>query len=152
MLLLLSPWLAYEAILLGIEGRPTKPLPLASLDQQAVVWQLAGGHGVPQVAPLSPYRFLWRFFTGDASRVPGETVAYWVAREYVWAQPRRGMLWWHAANAALTIWLSRHWTSAELTSAALPVVERELRYRSRRLAEPEPEGQSPARSRAASTP
>lgn len=149
-LAMLSPWLAYEAILLGIEGRPTRPVPLASVDQQAAVWQLARGHGPLRVESLNPYGFVWRFFSAEVSGTPGETLAYWVAREHIWAQPRRSMLWWHASNAALTIWLTRHWSGEELASAALPVLERELKYRNRRAAEPEPDDQTSARSRAAS--
>lgn len=151
LLTLLSPWLVYEAILLGLDGQPARPEALAPASQQAVVWQLARGHGPLQVQPSNPYGFVARFFSGEPLATPGETMASWVSREYLWAQPRHRIGWWHVSNAALTIWLTRHWRAEELATAAVPVLERELAYRRRRAAEPAPDDQSPARSRAAST-
>lgn len=123
-LALASPWLIYEATLLNIEGRPVKPAQMASAEQQGWVWQCARGTGELRVESMNPYGFVWRFFTQDPAPLPGETLAYWVSREHIWAQPRRGMTWWHLSNAALTIWLTRHWTAEELASAMVPVVGR----------------------------
>jgi hypothetical protein len=127
----LSPWLIYEATLANIDGRPAKPAQMASAEQQARVWQCARGTGELRVEPMNPYGFVGRFIAGDPAPVPGETLAYWVSREHIWTQPRRSMLWWHLSNAALTIWLTRHWTAEELASALVPVVSQPPRCRVR---------------------
>lgn len=123
-LLLLSPWLIYEATLMNIDGRPAKPTRMASTDEQARVWRLARGRGELKVEPMNPYGFVWRFFSGDSSVSRGETLAYWMSCEHIWKQPRRSMAWWHLSNAALTIWLTRHWTAEELATAMVPVTNR----------------------------
>ena len=147
---MLSPGIAYEAIPLGMEGRPVKPVEMASADQQALVWQSARGSGELRVEAMNPYRFVWTLLSVDRTVSAGETLAYRVSSEHLLAQPRRNMLWWHLSNAALTIWLTRHWTSEELASAAWPVFDREQKYRAHRAADAAAEAQSPARSRAAS--
>lgn len=123
-LLLLSPWLIYEEALLSIEGRPAKPQRLASAEEQAAVWKLAKGAGPLHVERLNPYGYAWRLASTPLGRPdPSETLAYWVSREYIWAQPeRRGMGRWHLSNAALTIWLTRHWSAEEMASFLAPVV------------------------------
>jgi hypothetical protein len=123
---LLSPWLIYEVVLLNIDGRPAKPAQMAPAEQQAWVWQCARGTGELRVGPMNPYGVAARFFTSDFAPLPGETLAYWVSREHIWAQPRHSMLRWHLSNAALTIWLTRHWTAEELASALVPVVSKSL--------------------------
>lgn len=149
-LALLSPWLLYELGLQLADGLPTKPAQMASAEQQARVWRHARGIGEPLVEPMNPYGFAWRFVSADFAQPSGETVAYWVAREHISAQPQRGMLRWHLSNAALAIWLTRHWSTDELLSAAVPVVDRDMEYRARRAVEAAAEDQAPARSRAAS--
>ena len=123
-LLLLSPWLIYEAALQGIEGRPQKPVKLASAEEQAAVWKLARGTGPLHVQPLNPYQLVWRFASRSSGKTdPSETLAYWVSREHIWAQPQRqGMGRWHLYNAALTVWLTRHWSAEEMASFMAPVV------------------------------
>ena len=106
---------------LSSDGRPVKPARMASADEQARVWRLARGLGELRVAPMNPYGFAWRVLSGDGSSSRGETLAYWVSREYMWTQPRRSMAGWHLSNAALTIWLTRHWAGEELATALVPV-------------------------------
>lgn len=123
-LVLLSPWLIYEATLQSIEGRPVKPVRMASAEEQAAVWKLARGSGPLHAEPLNPYLFIWKLTSTPAGQPDaGETLAYWVSREHVWALPeRRGMGRWHLYNAALTIWLTRHWSAEEMASFMAPVV------------------------------
>ena len=120
LLLLLSPWLLYELGLSRLERLPTPPAQLATAEQQAWVWQQARSQGMPQVEPMNPYGFRLRFFNEAPVSTPGERLTLWVAREHLLQLPRRRMGWWHLSYAALSIWLSRHWSAEELASAASP--------------------------------
>jgi hypothetical protein len=125
LLVALSPWLTYALVLSRFDTLPARPGRVASAEQQAWVWALARGTGVPNVAPMNPYRVLNdSFFTEPSSPSAGETLAYWVAREHVRKLPPRRMAWWHLSNAALAIWLTRHWSSEELASAAYAIAIR----------------------------
>lgn len=120
-LCLLAPWLAYEIALARLPALPERPQQLATPQQQDEVWRQAGGEGPLAVAPVNPYGFLIALMARDRVR-PGEELAYWVARDHLLAQPREGgMLGWHLSNAALTVWLTRHWSSQELATAACAV-------------------------------
>jgi len=120
-LVLLSPWLLYELGLSRFDAMPVKPAQIVSAEQQAWVWGLARGTGQPKVEPMKPYGYVLRFFSGDPRATPSESLAYWVSREHVWNLPQNRMGWWHLTNVSLTIWLSRHWTTEEIASAAYPV-------------------------------
>ena len=120
-LLLLSPWLIYAGMLASIDGRSTRPESLVPAQEQALLWRLADGTGEPRTEPMSPYGYAWELFAPTGPPAPGETLAGWVSRDYLRAQPRRGMLAWHLSNAALTIWLTRNWTAQELASAVAPI-------------------------------
>lgn len=120
-LCLLAPWLAYEIALARLPGLPERPQQLATPQQQDQVWRQAGGEGELAVQALNPYGFVVALVVRDRVR-PGEDLAAWVAREHLRALPREGgMLRWHVSNAALTVWLTRHWSAAELASAAYAV-------------------------------
>jgi len=146
LLVLLSPALLFQAVLWDLGPLPAKPAQLASAERQTQTWKLAKGEGAPHVDPMNPYGFLWRFVAGDPTPMPGETLAYRVARDHVMAQPHRSMLRWHLSNAVLAIWLTRHWTAEELATAGGPTIDQELQYRARRAARVQAE----ERSRAAS--
>ncbi len=148
-LLLLSPWLLYEWGLQQIEAVPSRPALTASAEQQDRVWPHARASGPQQVEKLNPYGYVWHMF--ELPRPAGERVAAWVARDHLLqrAGPRRHLTR-QFAEAALMIWLTRHWTTEELVTAAVPGVDRDLAYRARRAMERAAEFQPPERSRAAS--
>lgn len=114
---LLAPWLAYEIVLARLEGLPARPQQMATPAQQAEIWQRAGGEGPLAVEPLNPYGFVLALVARERVR-PGDEMAAWVARAHLQQQPRTGMLAWQLRNAALTVWLTRHWSAQELASAA----------------------------------
>lgn len=124
LLIALSPWLLYELGLSRFDAMPTRPTHLATAEQQAWVWALARGSAQPRLEPMNPYVFVQRFLSGDGRSTPSESLAYWVSREYVWQLPRKSMGWWHLTNAALTIWLTRHWTAEEIASAAYVIASK----------------------------
>jgi hypothetical protein len=119
-LLLGSPVALYWLGLSAIEGRPTKPTQIASVEQQSLVWKRAHGEGEPRVEADNPYAYLASILSSQRQRTPpGQLVTWWVASDYLAKQEgHKGMGWWHLSGAALSIWLSRNWTSEEILSAA----------------------------------
>lgn len=104
----------------GVDGRPQKPLQLASAEQKTAVWKRAQGQGMPYVEPDNPYSYaIGAFFAQGRRTPPSQLLTWWVARDYLRSHKRyEGMGWWHLSGAALAIWLSRNWTSDEILSAA----------------------------------
>lgn len=117
---LAAPLALYGLGLSGVEGRPQKPLRLASKAQQELVWKRARGEGAPRIETRNPYSLALRLMAAPEARTPpGELLTWWVASGYLLEHQRyRGMGWWHLSGAALSIWLSRNWTSEEILSAA----------------------------------
>lgn len=114
------PLALYFLGLSGIEGRPPRPLHLASAEEKLAVWNRAGGSGVPNIEADNPHTYLFSVFFVQGHRPPpGKLLSLWVARDYL-ARCKRyeGMGWWHLSGAALAVWLSRNWTSDEIISAA----------------------------------
>ncbi|MEJ1966761.1 MAG: hypothetical protein WDO56_36540 [Gammaproteobacteria bacterium] len=56
----------------------------------------------------------------DPRALEGGAKAAWIiARDYNMSHlRRRETLWWHLSGAALTIWLTRNWTSDEILRVA----------------------------------
>jgi len=124
LLVLLSPWLLYELGLSRFDKLPDKPAQLATAEQQALVWERVLGTGMPRIERMNPYGFVFDFFTQDSPRItPGERMADVVATDYA-SQQRPLMGNAHLERVALAIWLTRHWTTEELASAAYPIVSR----------------------------
>lgn len=135
LLVVSSPWWIYVWGLSRVEGRPERPVVMASAEDQARVWKFARGEGAPQVESINPYGAAIDFWRGDLRPPPGERVAMWVARSHLMDQQRSaGMLSWHGSYAALTIWLTRNWTAEELMTAASrsPMVQRWMDEQARR--------------------
>ncbi len=69
---------------------------------------------------MNPWRVTAQFFDKDVmKKVPEvEREAFWIARRHPWRQPQRGMLRWHLSSTALTIWITRHWSTAQIADTA----------------------------------
>ena len=119
-LLLGLPLALYSLGLSGVDGRPQKPVKLASAEQKIAVWKRARGEGMPYVEADNPYSYVASVFFAQGPRTPpGQLVTWWVARDYLVRHKRyTGMGWWHLSGAALAIWMSRNWTSDEILTAA----------------------------------
>lgn len=102
----LLPGLLYLLGLALAGGRP-KPAECSSEPR-------AGYHA------MNPWRFTAQFFDKDVmKKVPEvEREAFWIARRHLWRQPQRGMLRWHLSSTALTIWITRHWSTAQIADTA----------------------------------
>jgi len=119
-LLLALPLVLYWKGLSDIDGRSPKPQQFASIEQQALVWQRAGGQGKPHVEPLNPYSYIARIFSDSTRPAPPEERLAWSFASTYLREHRRhaGTSGWHLSGAALTIWLTRNWTTEEILSAA----------------------------------
>lgn len=119
-LLLASPLGLYWLGLNGVDGLPQKPLLLASKEQQLLVWRDARGDGAPRIGAMNPYSFVITLLVDENPSAPPDQLIVWrLASSYlVDHQRNKGMGWWHLSVAALTIWLSRNWSSEEILSAA----------------------------------
>jgi len=116
-LALASPMLLYAVGLHGVAGRPALPQELASTEKRIAVWRKARGIGDPVLEPVNPYLYISGLARTSTVPDPGLIVAWWVASDYNLEHQRyKGGLWWHLSGAALTIWLTRHWSIDQLLS------------------------------------
>jgi len=114
----LVPLGAYGLGLYGIEAMPQPPTTIAASSAQAAVWRSARGVGPAVVPRLNPYTY-WHLSTGGGNEKAGLLVAWGVAAEHLKEHRRyKGMHWWHLSGAALTIWLTRHWSVEQIMSRA----------------------------------
>jgi len=70
---------------------------------------------------MNPWSIIVQLFDEHARKanVPVvEQEAYWVARRHLMQQPRHGMLRWQLSSTALTIWLTRHLSAAQIADTA----------------------------------
>lgn len=118
-LLLIFPLILYWMGLNAVDGRPEKPRQLATIEEQSIIWKHARGTCTPHVSADDPYSYLASILFAQSKKhtPPDQLVTWWVARDYLSTHKRyKGMGWWHLSGAALTIWLSRNWTTEEILS------------------------------------
>jgi hypothetical protein len=128
LLALIGPPLLYLWGLSNVDGRPQRPISMATSEEQSRLWQQAGGSGRVAIQVMNPFGFFGRFL-GDSYVAPaGEAAACWIARAYL-LEHRRGqsMAAWHASVAALTIWITRNWSAEEILTAASEAVSADPR-------------------------
>ena len=114
-----APMIAYWSGLAMLPGYPVKPEPLESVGaRELAVWGEYSGHAMLGVRPVNPYEFaiLLSCAPIDAclAQHPGLAVASHVAQAYLRGQPPTRAAWWHLQSAALSVWLTRHWTAEQL--------------------------------------
>lgn len=121
------PWIAYAIGLANLDGRPTSPaagrLSVEQAESLHISLRKAGVLDVPQ---LSPWQYAIDFVKGpELLESGGVAAARLVARHYAGShvKTRRASALSLSATA-LTIWLTRNWTSDEILAAAYEIVER----------------------------
>jgi hypothetical protein len=116
-----GPWAVYWLALQGLDGSPALPTSAATAQERRDIWQKVGGHGEPTIAAISPYRY----FSLSPEEQAGVRLAWSVASNYNLEHLKyEGMFWWHFSGAALTIWLTRNWTTEQLLSKAVEIRRR----------------------------
>jgi hypothetical protein len=126
--ILVGPWLLYEIALSNVIDRPLPPgQTIVSAADADDLWRRLREPQPVNVERQSPYDFLLRIVWCSIAQCPGSPVpprgtkvAWCVARWHnaTHLKERRG-LWWHASGAALTIWLTRNWTTDQLVSKVI---------------------------------
>lgn len=120
-----GPWLLYGAGLAMINGRPTPPEQPASISaaQREYLLRELGYEQSLAVQRLNPWSYGCALASGNK---PKAQVAWLVARNYV-AKHRKTQsnLSWHLSGAALTVWLTRHWSNEQLLVRVIEVAEEE---------------------------
>ena len=123
----IGPWLLYELGLANVAGRPSLPKNVpVPIEEAQGVWRKLREDGPIEIEPLNPYGYVLGLISSD--RAPsGSKVAWFVARNHNGSNlENRRMIWWHLSGAALTIWLTRHWSRDQLVAKAnelLPAVQ-----------------------------
>jgi hypothetical protein len=113
-----APWVIYWYGLRQVEGRPTAAVHVASTGQVDLLFKQLKITQPVQIDPVSPYTYLLQGARPD----PSTRVAWIIARSFNvehLSDHRHRMLIWHLSGAALTIWLTRNWTPAELIAKAV---------------------------------
>ena len=125
-LIALAPLGLYALGLSNVDGRPNPPS--SSHPTPADVALLARTFRTSKpitVEPLSPWAYV-SFILEDPKRAAAEggvDAAWVIARQYnAHHLEKRSSTWWHLSGAALTIWITKHWTSDQVLSAAAALV------------------------------
>ncbi len=87
---------------------------------------------------MTPWTPLWRLAAGSPleDRWPGEIASASVARQHVYESVDRLPNWkWHIATYAVTVWISRHWSSDEIASEVARMEEQRRAYPAERRSE-----------------
>lgn len=114
-LLILAPWIAYEVALSNIVELPTPPQTSSISSANAeTIWRKFKEPGPIAVEALTPHKYIFDIITNNQFP-PGAHIAWYVARNYNFKNLKnRRVFWWHLSGAALTIWLTRNWTTEQL--------------------------------------
>jgi hypothetical protein len=115
----------YGIGLSNIEGRPEPPMQISNLAIDTVFLQHAFRSREPvALRVLNPWTYAASLVTDgtDFSSDDGSAAAWVIARNYNSSHLKdRRMTFWHLSGAALTIWVSRHWTAEQIVTAAAAI-------------------------------
>ena len=109
------PWLLYRIGLGQIDGRPSRATQtvVTTHDLQALRTRLRISQPI-RSDPISPYSYLFQ-----GSDMSASTRMAWIIARAHNARHLTDHRYWHLSGAALTIWLTRNWTSDELVAKAV---------------------------------
>lgn len=114
-----GPWGLYWWGLQSVPGRPEVVAPLASMEAQRLAWDRAGGEGELEMVSLNPVSYVMSA-AGQSVPPPSTLFAWRVASDYTLKHLGTPGKWrWNLATTALTIWITRHWSLAELLTAVV---------------------------------
>ncbi|MEG2802984.1 hypothetical protein [Stenotrophomonas sp.] len=110
----LLPGLLYLLGLAWVEGWPT-PADRVPSGHAACSDQPRTGR-----QPMNPWGFTMRFFDAGPPKKQDEVEveAFWVARQHLDRQPQHATVRRHLSTTALAIWITRHWSAAQIADTA----------------------------------
>ncbi|MEH2533105.1 hypothetical protein V1277_000511 [Bradyrhizobium sp. AZCC 1588] len=109
-----APWPIYWIALNEIEGRPTPATHTATAEQVDSLFRKLRLSQPVQIDPISQYSYFLQGVRPSAST----RIAWIIARSHN-MNHLSDHRYWHLSGAALTIWLTRNWTSTELIARAI---------------------------------
>jgi hypothetical protein len=112
-----SPGLAYVYGISRIASRPIAA-DSALVDQAArhLAWASCRESNGYALTPQNPWTVAYQIWTADPYQAdPGQRATWAIARQHNLRLNLRGGDW-HVAGAALSIWISRHWTVDQLSA------------------------------------
>jgi hypothetical protein len=118
------PIALYEIGLSNIEGRPIPPTQNNDLSIDTTYLQQAFHKREPlSIRVFNPWSYAANVLRNTDPILDDGSIAAWViARDYNGDHLKnRRMTLWHISGGALTIWISRHWTSAQIVTAAASI-------------------------------
>jgi hypothetical protein len=115
-----GPWLLYGIGLAKVDGRPPHASQTVVTQEDAdALWQGLRISQPVRLDPVSPYSYVQTLVVGDQKVLgPSARIAWIIARSYN-VEHLTDHRAWHLSGAALTIWLTRNWTSSELIARAV---------------------------------
>lgn len=128
-LLLSAPWAIYELGLSNIATLPVPPdSPKTTAATEKAIWDQFEKPGPVAVTPMSPYSYIAVMAANEMSLTPGARIAWFVARNHNAGNLKnRRTIWWHLSGIALTIWLTRNWSTDQLIAKANEISSRKMR-------------------------
>jgi len=113
----------YTLGLSNVIGRPSPPASCHPTPTDRALLERTFRMSQPiSIEPLSPWAYV-KFILEDDSRdaAAGGVAATWLVAQHYNAQhlEDRRSIAWHLSGAALTIWITRHWSSDEVICAAV---------------------------------
>jgi hypothetical protein len=130
LLVLVTPWGLYELGLSNIDGRP---IPLIgdspTVEDDLLLRRIFRTSGPISVQPLSPWSYARDLVTSgpSSSSSGGADTAWLIARHYNSGHLKNiRSLWWQVSGAALTIWITRNWSSDQVVLTAANLARRDL--------------------------
>ncbi|WP_156795646.1 hypothetical protein [Bradyrhizobium icense] len=109
-----APWLIYWIALNEIESCPTPARHTATAEQVDSLFRKLRLSQPVHIDPISPYSYFLQGVHPSAST----RIAWIIARSHN-VNHLSDHRYWHLSGAALTIWLTRYWTSTELIARAV---------------------------------
>jgi hypothetical protein len=131
----LAPAALYSLGLSNVNGRPSPPASCHPTPTDRALLERTFRMSQPiTVKPLSPWAYFNFILEDDARNATagGVDAVWFVARHYnaQHLKDRRSIAW-HLSGAALTIWITRHWSADEVVCAAVDVLRRSPAFRSK---------------------
>lgn len=117
------PLCLYWSGLANIDGRPSPDTSGDLAADTALLQQKFRSSAPIVVEVLNPWTFLVSLRRSAVKeRDVGASAVWVIVRSYNSTHlSRRRMIWWHLSGAALTIWVTRHWTPDQIVASAAAI-------------------------------